>query len=170
MTNIRCKGGKEIDLLAIDPIREGQRYHVESRVSTTHLLRLEATYTKKGVCYKNGVYYFAKEKFDHSMVLEKVRTLFGEKEYFRVLVVYDLYKPRNKKLFLEQATQKFGINIWFIIDIIEELKMHGRMKGSRDDILRTVELIYASERQSERHERALRKAFHFQAILPKHPE
>jgi hypothetical protein len=34
MTNIRCKGGKEIDLLAVNPIT-GKRYHIESRVSTS---------------------------------------------------------------------------------------------------------------------------------------
>jgi Holliday junction resolvase-like predicted endonuclease len=60
MTNIRCKGGKEIDLLAINP-KTLERYHVKSRVSTTFKLKLKATYSKKGRCYKNGIDYFAKE-------------------------------------------------------------------------------------------------------------
>lgn len=42
MTNIKCKGGKEIDLLAVVPITL-ERYYVESRVSTTFKLREKAT-------------------------------------------------------------------------------------------------------------------------------
>jgi hypothetical protein len=41
MTNVKCKGGKEIDLLAMDP-KTLEKYHVESRVSTSFKLRREA--------------------------------------------------------------------------------------------------------------------------------
>jgi hypothetical protein len=34
MTNIRCRGGKEIDLSAINP-NNRKKYHVESRVGTS---------------------------------------------------------------------------------------------------------------------------------------
>ena len=34
MTNIKCKRGKEVDLLAVNP-RTGEKYHVESRIDTS---------------------------------------------------------------------------------------------------------------------------------------
>jgi hypothetical protein len=42
MTNIRCGGNKEIDLLAIDA-KALKKFHVESRVSTVFKLELRAT-------------------------------------------------------------------------------------------------------------------------------
>ena len=50
MTNIRLKGGKEIDLLAINP-QSGEKYHVEVRVSTTpsFKLRIHDTKLKDGI-------------------------------------------------------------------------------------------------------------------------
>jgi len=54
MTTQKCKGGKEIYLLAIS-LKSLERYHVESRVSATLRLRLKATYTKSGKCHKDGV-------------------------------------------------------------------------------------------------------------------
>jgi hypothetical protein len=70
MANVKCKGGKEIDLLAINP-KNLERYHIESRVSTTFKLRHKATFTKGGTCHKNGIDYISKEKFSDKHVLEK---------------------------------------------------------------------------------------------------
>ena len=59
MTNIRCKRGKEIDLLAIDP-QTGEKYHVESRVGTapSFKIREKDTSTSKGRPHKIGLDYF----------------------------------------------------------------------------------------------------------------
>jgi nucleoid DNA-binding protein len=38
MTNIKCRGNKEIDLLAMNP-KTNEKYHVEARVSTTFSLK-----------------------------------------------------------------------------------------------------------------------------------
>jgi len=57
MTNIRCEGRKEIDLLATNP-RTSEKYHVESSVLTSRKLKLEATHKKDGTCHKDGVDYF----------------------------------------------------------------------------------------------------------------
>ena len=37
MTNVKCEGQKELDLLAVNP-RTSEKYHVESRVSTSFKL------------------------------------------------------------------------------------------------------------------------------------
>jgi hypothetical protein len=76
MTNVRCKGGKEIDLLAVNP-KTGQKYHVESRVSTTFKLKEEATRKGNGTTHRDGLDYFQKEKFEHPAVLERARNLLG---------------------------------------------------------------------------------------------
>jgi hypothetical protein len=38
MTNIKCRGNKEIDLLAINP-KTQERFHVEIRIATRHKAR-----------------------------------------------------------------------------------------------------------------------------------
>lgn len=93
MTNIQCVGRKEIDLLAINPI-ENKRYHVEARVSTSFHLRLRETKTKSGKSHKNGVDYFAREKFGHPHVLEKVKQFFGN-ETMRGFWSFIVYTERT---------------------------------------------------------------------------
>ena len=89
MTNIKCRGGKEIDLLAINPFAN-QRYHVEARVSTTLPLGLPETKTKTGKSNKNGVDYFSREKFNHPYVIEKIKDYFGTQQYEKLIVVYSM--------------------------------------------------------------------------------
>jgi hypothetical protein len=52
-TNMRCKGGKEIDLLAMDP-RPLRRSHVESRVATKFILKPKATRRKNEAPSRTG--------------------------------------------------------------------------------------------------------------------
>jgi hypothetical protein len=148
MTNIRCKGGKEIDLLAIDPV-SGIKYHVESRISTVSPLCITATKTKGGKLQKNGLDYFAKEKFNHPYVIEKIQDYFGTAHYVKMLVVYSIKNGKTseeRKAFIVEAGEKFGINVSFIGKMIESLSKHGETMGSRDDVLRLIELITAEER------------------------
>jgi hypothetical protein len=145
ITNTRCKGGKEIDLLAVDP-RTLRRFHVESRVATKFLLKSKATYRKNGSSLKNGVDYFIREKFDHPHVKERIGEIFGEAEYERVLVVWDV----SNLSVVNWAKQNFGLDIWFIDDLLEELIEKVETLGSRDDILRVVELMALSERRSKK--------------------
>jgi len=148
MTNIKCEGGKEIDLLAVDP-REGRRWHVESRVSTTFPLRMEATYTKDGKCHRNGLDWFKENKFEHPSIVKKIEELFGCLDYEKVLVVYTTevgYDPS----WINTAYRRFGIQVWFIMDIIETLKEQIKVVGARDDVLRLIELISKTERDREK--------------------
>lgn len=147
MTNIKCKGNKEIDLLAINP-RTGNKFHVESRVGTSpsFKIRLHDTYTKKGIAHKIGIDYFAKEKFDHPLVKEKIKEIFGNINYVKILVVWDV----QDEALVEEAKKIFDIEIWFIIEMIYDLMEKGKIRGSRDDILRTVELMGLFEKNKKK--------------------
>ena len=140
MTNIICKSGKEIDLLAVNPIT-GEKYHVESRVATTFKLRDKATYTKDGRCHKDGVDYFDKEKFEHPKVKEKIREFFGDSEYKKWLVVWDV---KNKNV-VTKAQLEYDISIYWIHELISNLRQQKLTSGSRDDVLRLIEFFGKAE-------------------------
>lgn len=144
MTNIRCESGKEIDLLAVNP-KTSERYHVESRVSTTFRLRERATKKKDGTTHKDGLDYFKTEKFEHRAVLSRIRELFGDLSYHKVLVVHDTQEP--SLTFVPKASQKFGISVLLMKDIIHDLKHRVKVIGSRDDVMRLCELIAFEERE-----------------------
>jgi len=144
MTNIRCKGGKEIDLLAINPIRS-KKYHIESRVSTTFKLKKEASKKQNGTTRRDGLDYFRKEKFGHPAIAAKIRELFGDSDYEKVLVVYKTEEPTDS--FIEKAFKESGIRILLISDIITDLKEEIKVTGSRDDVIRFVELTAFGDRE-----------------------
>lgn len=149
MTNIRLKGSKEIDLLAINPLT-GEKYHVESRVATSRsfALRLKDTYTSQGRPYRRGLDFFVKEKFGHPVVMNSVRELFGDEKYSKVLVVFQTHES-----LLPKDAKEVGIEIWFMADIIRRLKEKGKMKGSRDHVLRIIELIKLVEEYERKHQK-----------------
>jgi len=138
MTNIRCKSNKEIDLLAINP-RTGEKFHVESRVHTSsaHAFRLE------------DLDYFVKEKFNHALVKKKINEIFGNNPYRKWLVIWI---AQEIKVMVE-AKDKFGIKVVQLGDLIYEMIEKIEVKGSRDDVVRTFELIS----QSLKEERSLQK-------------
>lgn len=138
MTNIRCKGNKEIDLLVINP-RTGEKFHVESRIGTSpsFKIRLHDTYTKMGRPRKIGIDYFAKEKFDHAFVKERINEIFGNNPYRKWLVIWT---AQEAEVMLE-AEDKFGIEVFQLRDLINEMIEKIEVKGSRDDVVRIFELI-----------------------------
>ena len=90
MTNVKCSGGHEIDLLAINPFNE-ECYHVESSIRTRHKLRLRGTSPSDRNCME----YFVKQKFYNHKVKQHVDGLFYDDEkrrtrkYQRILVVWE---------------------------------------------------------------------------------
>ena len=140
MTNIQLKGNKEIDLLAMNP-RTDEKFHVESRVTLTGFKLLKKdTYVKrgrhKGIPHKRGLDYFEKKKFGDDIIIDGIKGIFGNKPYKRILVVWDV----KDNSVVEYAKENFGIEILLMNKIIESLEKNIR-RGSRDDILRTVELM-----------------------------
>ena len=139
MTNIMLEGGKEIDLLASNPITE-EKFHIEVRVATGRgfRLRMKDTQTKKGYKHKRGLDTLNEIKFSHPTVVKAVEEIFGSGEYKKVLVVWEV----EDASVIEQAKRSpYKIEIWKMSDILSELIREVRTKAYRDDVLRTVQLI-----------------------------
>jgi hypothetical protein len=138
MTNIMLEGGKEIDLLAINP-QTNEKFHVEVRVPTGKgfRLRIKDTQTKKGYKHKRGLDTLNEIKFAHPVVTAKIQQIFGNKEYKRVLVVWDV---ENDEV-IEQAKTTYDIEVWRISDILNEMMKALETKPYRNDVLRTAQLI-----------------------------
>jgi hypothetical protein len=138
MTNIMLEGGKEIDLLAFDPITK-ERYHVEVRVATGKgfRLRLVDTQTKNGRKHRRGLDTLNEIKFAHPTVVSAVREIFGGGEYRKVLVVWDV----EDSAVIEQAKSHYDIEVWKISNIISELTGEVKSRPYRNDVLRTIQLI-----------------------------
>jgi hypothetical protein len=132
------EGGKEIDLLAVNPI-SGAKYHIEVRVAIGKGFRLRMidTQTKNGRKHRRGMDTLNEIKFSHPTVAKAVTEIFGNSEYKKVLVVWDV----EEENVIEQAKSLYNIEIWRISDIMSELIREVGTKSYRDDVLRTVQLI-----------------------------
>jgi len=138
MTNVMLGGGKEIDLLAFNPV-SGEKFHIEVRIATGRgfRLRMKDTQTKNGRKHKRGLDTLNEIKFAHPLVTNKVRQIFGSSEYTKVLVVWDV---QNNEV-IKQARDVYGIEIWRISDVMEEMIKEVETKAYRNDVLRTLQLI-----------------------------
>jgi hypothetical protein len=136
MTNVMLAGNKEIDLLAVNPISR-EKYHIEVRVTIEKgfRIRMVDTQTKKGQKHRRGLDTLNAIKF--KPVEDAVKEIFGDANYKRVLVVWDV----EEDSVIEKAKSDYGIEIWKMADIISELMREVGSKAYRDDILRTVQLI-----------------------------
>ncbi len=138
MTNVVLSGGKEIDLLAFNPV-SGEKFHIEVRIATGRgfRLRLIDTQTKSGRKHRRGLDTLNAIKFTHPTVVNAVKEIFGSSEYKRVLVVWDV----EDSSVIEQAKSIYNIDVWRISNIISELMQEVESKAYRDDVLRTIQLI-----------------------------
>jgi len=138
MTNVMLGGGKEIDLLAFNPV-SGEKFHIEVRIATGRGFRLRMidTQTRNGRKHKRGLDTLNEIKFAHPVVTNKVEQIFGSSEYTKVLVVWDV---QNDEV-IKQAKDVYGIEIWRISDVMEEMIKEVETKAYRNDVLRTIQLI-----------------------------
>lgn len=135
MTNIRCNGKKEIDLLAINP-KTGQKFHIESSVWIKRKLNLKTLDSH------------VEKKFDDPRVKVRITEFFGESKYRRWLVV----SPQKVDFQLEDtARNKFGVEIKYIDAIVRMIMKKLRKFGSRDDLLRTLEIVKLKEDFDRKH-------------------
>jgi hypothetical protein len=135
MTNVMLEGGKEIDLLAVNPI-SGTKYHIEVRVAIGKgfRLRLIDTKTKNGRKHRRGMDTLNEIKFSHPTVVKAVREIFGGSEYRKVLVVWDV----EEESVIEKAKSLYSIEVWKVSDLMSELIREVKTKAYRDDVLRTL--------------------------------
>lgn len=138
MTNIMLEGGKEIDLLASNPISK-EKYHIEVRVTTGRgfRLRLVDTQTKSGRKHRRGLDTLNEIKFSHSTVVNAVKEIFGSSNYKKVLVVWDV----EDSSVIEQAKSIYNIDVWKMADLMNQLMREVKTKPYRNDVLRTIQLI-----------------------------
>jgi hypothetical protein len=134
MTNIKCRGKKEIDLLAINPIT-GRKFHIESSVWTKRRLS------------SNGLAKLADKKFNDSEVKGKISEFFGESDYEKWLVV----SPQNVNRQLDEYASKLGIEIRYIEEMVRTMMRKMDRYGSRDHILRTLEIVNLKEKWDRTH-------------------
>ena len=138
MTNVMLEGGKEIDLLAINPI-SGEKFHIEVRVTIEKAFRLRLidTQTKNGRKHRRGLDTLNDIKFAPQTVTKAAKGIFGSGEYKKVLVVWDV----EEENVIEEAKSLYDIEVWKMSDIMGELIREVKTKPYRDDVLRTVQLI-----------------------------
>jgi len=137
MTNVMLEGGKEIDLLAVNPI-SGEKYHVEVRVTIERGFRIRMidTQTKMGRKHRRGLDTLNAIKF--KPVEGAVTEIFGSSEYKKVLVVWDV----EDSSVIEQAKRHpYNIEIWKMADLMNQLMREVKTKPYRNDVLRTIQLI-----------------------------
>jgi hypothetical protein len=156
MTNVKCGGGHEIDLLAIEPFY-GDCYHVESSIHTKHKLRLRA----KSPNDKDCMEYFVKQKFYDHNVKQCVDGLFYDNEkrqtrkYQRILVIWETKEPLRE--FSKKCENGMGIKIMSLQGIIYALSNDKYTSGSRDDILRTMELVRLEKKWEKEPDKQMEK-------------
>lgn len=144
-SNIKTKGGKEIDILAIDV--HGNKYWIESGVTITgfKLIRKSkrsphTTNQKTKRKYdkwidKNGLDYFIEVKFKDASNLEKLNEL-GFKKYQKIIVCFEVGESEVHK-----EAKKQGIEIWELKKILHELIDKIGTTHYSDEILRTIQLV-----------------------------
>ncbi len=134
MTNIKCERKFEIDLLAIDP-KTLERYHVESSIHTTSKLTSKAKFSN----VKNSLDYYQKHKFENQFVKQVINEVFSNQPYTKILFVWNI-----EDRVYEIARRDYKIEIQSLMGIISALINTKPTCGSRDDILRTMELVTLS--------------------------
>jgi len=138
MTNVMLGGGKEIDLLAFNPV-SGEKFHIEVRIATGRgfRLRMVDTQTKNGRKHRRGLDTLNEIKFAPPIVVNSIKEIFGSSDYRKVLVVWDVQDSEV----VEQAKAVYDIEVWKLSDILSEMMKEIGTKSYRDDVLRTVQLI-----------------------------
>jgi len=134
MTNIRCRGQKEIDLLAINP-RTEEKFHVESSVWINR--RLNSSSLAKLV----------DKKFNDLRVKEKIGEFFGKSDYKKWLVV----SPQDVNPQLDKYAGNLGIEIQYIEVMVRMIMRKMCRYGSRDHVLRTLEIVKLKEKWQSKH-------------------
>lgn len=146
-SNIKAKGGKEIDILAID--KKGKKYHIECGVThkkhwalraspsaNDFLFERKKTKDVKRWRHRNSVDFFIKEKFNDKRVIKRLKDFGFNNNYKKIIVAWQVAENE-----VHEYARKKNIEIWElkykVNDLIESL---GETYYS-DDILRTLQLV-----------------------------
>lgn len=137
ITNRKVGHNKEIDILAFDP-KNNQAYHVEVCVLFRPLRLKETIYRSSSNRSRDGLDYFLENKFDHRAVKKGISEILGSDfRPKRMLVVSRIEESEERKI--KEVAKIKNLEIISISKFIFELQKAKR--GSRDDVVRTIELI-----------------------------
>jgi hypothetical protein len=150
--NVRCPGGFEIDLLAIDP-KAGLRYHIETSVSISSGFaklsgkRFNASSLKTrvgGPAQRRTVGFFVERKFGPPEVRAALREHgFDPGAYQQVIVSWGWDDQA------EAQADAAGVELWdfrtLLVEIVEQFKHHSAYLT--DDTLRTLQLYALAAQQ-----------------------
>ena len=157
ISNIRCKGGREIDLLAIDA-KSGEKHHIEVGISISDSFSSLTSEPFSENDFKNPskkaqqqrtLGYFIEKKFNHPYVVAKLNECgFFAGEYGKIIVTW-----KTKEGVKEKAREK-NIEIWDFrtkLNKIVKIASEGE-KYWLDDTMRTLQLLQRmmSTRSNER--------------------
>jgi len=149
ISNIKCSGQYEIDLLAVDvsAIIRPKRYHIESGISISHAYskltakpfspeKLKQRVKQAG--QRRTLGYFRDRKFGSLEVLAELKKYgFKQGNYSKVIVTWGWVEEAKR-----QADRE-GIILWDFRDIIREIAetFHVTRTYFTDDTLRTIQLF-----------------------------
>ncbi len=148
--NIKCRGNKEIDLLTMDA--NGNKYHIESTVKTSHFGVLKNKSMKKttGKADKRRtIEFFQEQKFNHPHVLEALKEWgFKKGGYKKVIVVMRSDKEAEEK------AESEGIEVWYFPDLVADLFVAADRTEYLSGDERVIQLIIRAfkEREKDRHD------------------
>lgn len=139
INNIKLKYNKEIDFLAID--YSFKRYHIESSISTSSIFSkltnnpLDSTTEKAH--RRRCLEFFEKEKFNHPLVIEKLKEFnFVGNNYKKIIVTWSV----KEQSVIEEVKNK-GIEIWFFKDILKKVFKNTNINEYLSDEQRIFQLI-----------------------------
>ena len=153
ISNIKCSGQYEIDLLAIDTSSdEGlKRYHIESGVSisvayskltakpfSTEVLKQRT----KQAGQRRTIGYFRDRKFNSPEVLSELKKFgFTEGNYSKIIVTWGWEEEAKWQ------ADRAGIILWDFRNMMKEIAETFRKKRTyfTDDTLRTIQLFVRAE-------------------------
>jgi hypothetical protein len=157
--NIRCGKQHEIDLMAVNPARPSERYHIEVSVSVSR------AYSKlsdkefdpsgledrtKQARQRTRIGYFVKHKFQQADVQRKLREYgFKQGVYKRVIVTWDWTGEAAR------SARSEGIELWKMRDLLRDLgELSGKTRSrSVDDTARTLQLFHRGMKEYEKEKR-----------------
>jgi hypothetical protein len=146
ISNIRCQGQYEIDLLAIDP-KSLARYHIETSVSGSQgFAKLTATVFDplllkvrvKKPKMRRTLGYFAQHKFGTAAVGDRLKDYgFEPGEYTKVVVSWGWTDEAKA------AADAEGIELWDFRELMRQIadSIRDRRSYFTDDTLRTINLF-----------------------------
>lgn len=163
ITNIRCDGQFEIDLLAINPVTLA-RYHIETGVSASEVYSKLTAKKFDPALLKVRVYvakmrqtlgYFIEHKFGPKPVIDRLKEYgFKTGSYTKVVVTWD-WTPEAKA-----AAEAAGIGVWDFQSIMREIDetIRGKRGYFSDDTLRLFARAKSAVKPGPRIEAAIKKS------------